>query len=186
MATSAAAPAVKPTQADQQPRDPLFTDTVRVIERFESLVYGLAVTHTPSRVDADDVYQNVFLTYHRKQPACHDEEHIKAWLIRTTLNCARQVTASPWRSRLVPLEGDPAAATPDRFEFRTEQQQDILAALNKLSDIYRTVLHLFYFEDMPVRQIADLLDIDPATVKMRLSRGRGMMRQQLQGDHFNE
>ncbi|MCW5952339.1 MAG: hypothetical protein KIT69_08790, partial [Propionibacteriaceae bacterium] len=51
---------------------------------------------------------------------------------------------------------------------------------------YRTVLYLFYFADQPVARIAELLDVGPAAVKMRLSRGRGLMRERLQEGYFDE
>ena len=159
--------------------------TSEVVVRYESLVYGIAVAHTRCRGDADDVYQDVFLTYHRRQPACRSEEHRKAWLITTTLNCARSVTRSSWRTRVVPLNPD-AAEPADQFRFATEEQEALFGALRSLPENYRTVLYLFYFADQPVARIAELLDVGQAAVKMRLSRGRRMMRDQLTGGLFDE
>ena len=154
-------------------------DTHAVVERYESMVYGIAVTHTRCRGDADDVFQEVFLTYHRRQPECHNEEHRKAWLITTTVNCARRVALSSWRTRVVPLSPEAAQALPATFRFATEEQDAIFRALGGIPLAYRTVLHLFYFEDLPVAGIARQLGIEPAAVRMRLSRGRRLMRDQL-------
>ena len=159
--------------------------TSEVVVRYESLVYGIAAAHTRCRGDADDVYQDVFLTYHRRQPACRSEEHRKAWLITTTLNCARSVTRSSWRTRVVPLNPD-AAEPADQFRFATEEQEALFGALRSLPETYRTVLYLFYFADQPVARIAELLDVGPAAVKMRLSRGGGGRRPRLQGGYFDE
>ncbi|MDR1443112.1 MAG: sigma-70 family RNA polymerase sigma factor [Bifidobacteriaceae bacterium] len=161
--------------------------TETVIDRYGNMVYGVAITHTACHADADDVFQEVFLAYHRNQPRCHDEEHRKAWLLRTTLNIARRIASSSWRTRVVPLTADdppdPAAAG---FTFATERQDAIFHALNRLPEGQRTVLYLFYFEDLPVSQIAGLLGLDPSAVKMRLSRGRAQMRDQLREDLFND
>ena len=159
-------------------------DTHAVVARYQSMVYGIALTHTRCRGDADDVFQEVFLTYHRKQPECHDEDHRKAWLITTAVNCARRVALSSWRMRVVPLSPGDAEALPAKFQFATEQQDAIFRALSAIPLAYRTVLHLFYFEDLPVAGIASQLGIEPAAVRMRLSRGRRLMRDQL-GD-FDE
>ncbi|MGC3954092.1 MAG: sigma-70 family RNA polymerase sigma factor [Propionicimonas sp.] len=159
--------------------------TAEVVARYESLVYGIAVAHTRCRGDADDVYQDVFLTYHRRQPRCRSEEHRKAWLITTTLNCAKAVTRSSWRTRVVPL--NPGGAEPvDQFRFATEEQDELFGALRSLPETYRTVLYLFYFADQPVARIAELLEVGAAAVKMRLSRGRALMRERLQGGYFDE
>lgn len=161
-------------------------DTRGVVLRYESMVYAIALTHTPCAGDADDVYQDVFLTYHRRQPECRSEEHRKAWLITTTLNCARKLARSSWRTRVVPLNPDETGAAPDQFGFVTDEQNVLFRALRSLPETYRTVLHLFYFEDLPIARVAELLELEPGAVKMRLSRGRALMRERLQGGLFDE
>ena len=154
-------------------------DTREVLERYHSMVYGIALTHTRCRGDADDVFQEVFLAYHRKQPEFRSEEHRKAWLITTAVTCARRMALSSWRTRVVPLTPGAVEALPEVFHFATEEQDAIFRALSALPLAYRTVLHLFYFEDLSVAGIASQLGIEPAAVRMRLSRGRRLMRDQL-------
>ena len=161
-------------------------DTHAVVLRYQRMVYGIALSHTKCRGDADDVFQDVFLTYHRRQPECRSEEHRKAWLITTTLNCARQLSGSSWRTRVVPLTRENNQAAPEQFEFATVEQNLLFAALRALPESYRAVLHLFYFEDLPVARIAEVLNLTGATVKMRLSRGRQLMRDRLTGGVFDE
>jgi RNA polymerase sigma-70 factor (ECF subfamily) len=151
------------------------------------MVYGIALTHTQCRGDADDVFQEVFLAYHRGQPRLRSEDHRKAWLIATTLNCAKRVAGSSWRTRVVPMTvGAVEQSMPPAFRFATEEQDAVFRAMKAVGEDYRIVLHLFYFEDLPVAQIAGLLSLEPGAVKMRLSRGRSLMRDQLKGALFNE
>lgn len=161
-------------------------DTQDVVLRYQRMVYGIALSHTGCRGDADDAFQDVFLAYHRRQLEFRSEEHRKAWLITTTLNCARQISGSSWRTRVVPLAPGADEATPVQFEFATLQQNLVFQALRTLPIPYRSVLHLFYFEDLAITRIAEALDVSVPTVKMRLSRGRRMMRDQLTGGLFDE
>lgn len=161
-------------------------DTHGVVARYQRMVYGIALSHTGCRGDADDAFQEVFLAYHRKHPDFRSEEHRKAWLITTALNCSRQIAGSSWRTRVVPMDPGNHAETSDQFEFATVEQNLVFTALRALSQPYRSVLHLFYFEDLPVARIAEVLDVSAATVKMRLSRGRQMMRDRLTGGLFDE
>lgn len=165
-------------------------DTHAVVERYESMVYGIAVTHTACRGDADDVYQEVFLTYHRRRPEFNDEEHRKAWLITTTLYCARRVRLSSWRTRVVPLSRNHdeagAAGMAEDFTLATDEQNVLFRALRSLPESQRSVLYLFYFQDLPVAQIAALLGVEPGTVRVRLSRGRAQMRDKLLGGLWDE
>jgi len=151
-------------------------DTTEVVERYQQMVYAICLTHTGCKPDAEDVFQEVFLTYHRKQPACNDEEHLKAWLITTTLNLARRASSSSWRARVVRLPDDEPEAL-EAFRFEIKEYDELFAALTSLPEAYRTVIHLFYFEDLPVKQIAAVLGEEPGAVKMRLSRGRAMLRE---------
>jgi RNA polymerase sigma-70 factor (ECF subfamily) len=162
-------------------------DTRTVVELYRDMVYRIALTHTRCRSDADDVFQEVFLVYHRKQPDCANEEHRKAWLINTTINCSRQLTGSSWSKKVVPLhDADLQPAEDDRFHFRSDAEDAVLAALQELPLPYRTVLHLFYFEDQPIAQIATTLGIAPGTVKVQLSRGRAQIRTALKGEYFDD
>ena len=70
-----------------------------IIDRYQSQVYGLALAKTGSRSDAEDVFQEVFLAYFQSGKIFHDEEHRKAWLLRTTINLCRRVTQSSWRKK---------------------------------------------------------------------------------------
>ena len=163
------------------------TGTRAVVDRYQDMVYRIAVTHTRCRGDADDVFQDVFLTYHRRQPDCRDDEHLKAWLITTTVNIARRTSTSSWRTRVVPLHpGTEDSATAEPFRFRTELQDAVARAMQALSDEYRTVLHLFYFDDLAVATIAGLLDLTEGAVKMRLSRGRALVRDLLHEGLFDD
>jgi len=148
-----------------------------VIEAYQSTVYGIALTRTRSRADADDIFQEVFLAYFRKNPQCRDPCHLKAWLINATLNCTKKCLRQRARAG-IPLEELPEEA----FIFRAPEDTALYEALCSLADPYRTALHLFYFEDMPVERIAKALGRRPGTVRMQLTRGRALLREQLKGD----
>jgi RNA polymerase sigma-70 factor (ECF subfamily) len=164
-----------------------YLDTSQAVARYRDMVYGIALTHTHSRTDADDVFQEVFLTYHRKRLSFFDDERRKAWLIVTTLNCAKRATASSWQAKIVPLhEHVPDERHDDRFRFRTDEQDAVFAALQELPNKYRTVLHLHYFEDMSIAQICTALCLEAGTVKVQLSRGRAQMREKLKGEYFDD
>lgn len=152
-----------------------------VIERYMNMVFCIALTHTRNQADAEDVFQEVFLVYHRKNPAFNEEEHRKAWLIRTTVNCSKQITGSTYRKKTVPMEEACGI-----FSFDTEEQNLVYDALCELPLIYRMALHLFYFENLTVKEIGKAVRAAPGTVKMRLSRGRALMREKLKGDYFYE
>ena len=150
--------------------------TALAMERYLTMVYRLAHARTGSVQDAEDVAQDVMLRLSRHERSIRNEEHLKAWLIRATVNRANSLFRSAWRRKTLPLE---AAA---RTEMPEPPQHDALTdALSALSPKQRVVVHLYYYEEMRVDEIAAALGIRPDAVKMRLSRARAELRRRLNG-----
>ena len=154
----------------------------QIIDRYQNMVYGLALAKTNSPADADDVFQEVFLACFQSGKAFRDEGHRKAWLLRTTVNMCRRVTASAWRRKTVPLEEQTEVSV--RFQERSENL--VWEAVQRLEEKYRLPVYLFYFQELSTQEIAKALGIRPGAVRMRLSRGRDMLREMLKGDFFDE
>ena len=153
-----------------------------LIDRYQNMVYGLALAKTNSPADADDVFQEVFLACFRSGKIFRDEEHRKAWLLRTTLNISRRYTTSTWRRKTVPLsEREDAPVL-----VREPEENLVWEAVQALDEAYRLPIYLFYFQELSTQEIAKALSIRPGTVRMRLSRGRDMLREALKGDFFDE
>lgn len=154
----------------------------QVIEAYKSTVYGIAFTRTKSHCDADDIFQEVFLTYYRKQPQFNDEEHRKAWLINVTINCTKKLLSKKQYNTIELTE----ALTDAVFEFQSEEDTSVYTALCELPEKYRIILYLYYFEELSVKEISKMLKIRPSTVRTQMTRGREFMRKKLKGEIFYE
>ena len=137
-------------------------------EQYAGMLYRVAYARTGSRADAEDGVQEVCVRLLRARPEFRDEEHAKAWLLRVTINCAKKLHAAPWRRRTEPLS--------ETLEAPSPEGEALWEELRRLPDKYRTVLHLYYYEDMTTEEIARLLDRSPATVRSQLMRGRDRLR----------
>ena len=153
-----------------------------IIDRYQNTVYGLALARTGSRADADDVFQEVFLAYFQSGKTFRDEEHRKAWLLRTTINQSRRVTSSSWRQKTVPLSEREDVPV----QFQEPEENEVWTALQSLAEDYRLPLYLFYFQELSTQEIAKVLAIRPGAVRMRLTRGREQLREKLKGAYFDE
>lgn len=116
----------------------------QVMGLYGTEVYRLAYSRLRSTQDAEDVYQDVFLRYFRKRPAFDSEEHRKAWLLRVTINRAKSHVTSAWVRRTVSME------VPVKFE--EPEQRDLDEALRQLKPDERMLIHLFYYEELTLRQ----------------------------------
>lgn len=147
----------------------------RVIEKYANTVYRLAFAGTKNRADAEDIFQEVFLRYIRRPPLFQSGEHEKAWFIRVTMNCCRSFWRSPARKTL-PLSGEELPAP--------QPEEGLEDYLLRLPRDYRVVIHLFYYEDLPVAQIGRLLRRKESTVRMQLTRARRLLKEYMEGDGF--
>lgn len=146
-----------------------------IIRAHFDMVYRLALSQTRNITSAEDVTQEVFLRFVENRGKLTTAAHIKAWLIRVTINCSKNVFMNSWFKKTVPLTDD--------LTFDTPEKSEVYYAVRTLPSKYRTIIHLYYYEDMSVREIAECLTMNESTVKSRLLRGREMLRKELEGGY---
>ena len=142
-----------------------------VIQRYSDMVYRLAFARTGNVSDAKDLYQEVFLRYLTKAPDFDSEEHRKAWLLRVAVNCANSFHIRLGRRRTEPLS--------EALSVPAPEGEDLWEELRRLPERDRTILHLYYYEDMNTEEIAQLLGRNPATVRSQLLRARTKLKKLL-------
>ena len=74
----------------------------------------------------------------------------------------------------------------ETLSFPDSQSRELFEEVIKLPDKYRIVIHLFYYEDYSVREISNILKISESNVKIRLSRGRAMLKDSLKEEWEND
>lgn len=144
-----------------------------IVRRYSKLVYRIAMSQMGNQSDVDDVYQDVFLQLMRYINRIKDEEHLKYWLIRITVNrCKKQFLSSWWRKTI--------AFTPEMVADKEELPSELYFLVQNLPPKYRSVIHLHYYEEYTVEEIAEILKIKEGTVKSRLFRARKTLEKQLE------
>ena len=147
-------------------------DVSETIRAFADTVYKVALNQMKSREEAEDVFQDVFCRYAFCKTEFKDHEHKKAWLIRVTLNCCRNRFASAWFRHTTGLSDDQPAGS-------MQESREVFDAVMRLPKKYRTVVHLFYYEDMSIREIGQALGIKENTIASQLDRARELLRKSL-------
>ena len=147
-------------------------------EKYFDMVYRLALMRTKDKYFAEDVCQDVFFKYIKSNKAFESEEHTKAWLIRVTINASKSLLTSSWHKKTVPLS--------EEIVFNSPEKSDLFEQVQKLSPKYATIIHLHYYEDLSIKQIAKLLGMKESTVKSHLFRGRQKLKILLGGRYDYE
>ena len=96
------------------------------------------------------------------------------------VNAAMNINRSFWRRASVPLED-----YMETLEFETPEAETLFDEVMRLPEKYRVVIHLFYYEDYPVKEIADILKLSEGNVRVRLNRARTLLKNRL-GEDWND
>ena len=150
-------------------------ETQALAVAYRDRLFAAAFQVCGNAADAEDAAQEALLRYHTSEKQFESEQHIRAWLLRVAINCAKNVSRSFWRRNIVPLE-----EYMDSLEFDSGQSREIFREVMNLPEKYRIVIHLYYYEDYSVAEIGKILGLTESNVKVRLSRGRQLLKKALQ------
>lgn len=148
-----------------------------VLLTYSDMVIRIAYQNTKNMADAEDIAQEVFLKRMTVAPEFESKEHEKAWIIRVTVNLCKDFLKSAWfRKR---------AALDEAFPSH-DQNTEVLDAVMRLPVKFRNAIYLHYYEDMPVAQIAEILQQKENTVSSWLYRARKLLKKSLTGGFDDE
>ena len=147
---------------------------------------ALSVLGPGRETEAEDVAQEAFVRAYRSLPDFRGESRLSTWLYRVTFHLAvdhrramgrRPRTVGEEAVAALPAEG--AESDPYRTSRGGERRRAVRAALERLPENLRAVFHLHYWLGHTVREIGELLDLPPGTVKSHLHRGRQRLAEEL-------
>lgn len=149
--------------------------TEAAIDKYADMVYRLALSQMKNKTDADDLFQEVFVRLVSHIQDLQSWEHVKAWLIRVTINCAKKHYDQYWNKNIDYME-EPERVADSGGGYEIPEEHPVRAAVQKLPPKYRLVIHLYYFEERTVTEIAKLTDQKESTVKSQMHRAREMLK----------
>lgn len=164
------------------------------IDGYSDMLFKLCFLHLQSRQDAEDVVQETLYQYLKREKPFESPEHEKAWLVKVALNGCRRLWRSAWyrhRCRQDAGELSESGMCPDDCSekdlleegmLKKEADRLVLQAVMELPVKYRDVIHLFYYEELSVKEIADATGRKESTVTSQLTRGREMLKRSLKED----
>lgn len=155
----------------------------RALALWGDTVFRVALGQTGSRTEAEDIYQDVFLKLLDQPRTFDSDEHLKAWLIRATINRARDHFRTRTRRATDPLEDHReeaerllAQADSGDEEAANDVFSGLWNAVGHLPEDQRAVVNLFYVEELSTQEIAQVLECTAGAVRTRLYRARSALR----------
>lgn len=151
-----------------------------LIDLYGDDILRLCLLYMGDRQLAEDAFQETLIRAWKNLPGFRGESSVRTWLSHIAVNTCKSMLRTPWlrmrrRSASVDVLLDlPAPAA--------EDHHDLVHAVCALPDRYREVIVLHYYQDMKLREIADMLHIPANTVSTRLRKARLLLGQALEGE----
>lgn len=147
-------------------------------QKYAVIVFRTAYNFLLNKDDAEDIVQEVFIKYFISNKTFNDDDHEKAWILTVTANLSKNVLRSKSRQN---LELDDTIEIVDhKFDKAITNHLDLEEAMKKLTANQRLVIYLFYYEQIPIKNIAKIMKSNENTVKSHLLRAKSKMKTYLE------
>ena len=154
----------------------------QIVTRYQALVASIAYSAIGNLAQSEDLAQETFLVAWRQLKSLEEPGKLRAWLCgivrRATANALRRQQREP-SQQAHPLEqvleAPAAEPVPAEHAISREEETILWRSLEQIPETYREPLVLFYREDQSVERVAAALELSPAAVRQRLSRGRKLL-----------
>ncbi|TVX98247.1 RNA polymerase sigma factor [Cohnella terricola] len=147
-------------------------------DRHVDTVYRVCYSLMGNRQDAEDATHSVFVKLLESDKLFNDSEHEKAWLITAAQNHCRDLHRKWWKKKVVDLD----AGTLKLASTDAVRDRDLEDYLRKLPPTNRLVLYLHYYEGYKVNEIAEMLKLNPNTVKTQMRTARNRLKLEMGED----
>ena len=154
----------------------------KIIDEYGDYLLRVAYLYVKNETTAEDIVQDVFIAFYKKQEQYRQEASLKTYLVKMTVNRCHDYLRSWQHKRVVLFEKITAKRThetPERVYMQNVASSDLIETLFTLSLTYREVIILYYYEEMSTVEIAKLLNCPESTVRTRLQRARKQLKNRM-------
>ncbi len=144
----------------------------KIYSTYGDMIYRICFSYMKNDADTEDIVSETFIQLIHKSPSFVNDEHEKAWLIRVATNLCKN-SLKHWRRRCIDI--DSANVISDSCNMIDETMELVLT----LSDKYKTVVYLYYYEGYNTEEIARILKKPSSTVRNHLIEARQLLKERL-------
>ncbi|MEY9973965.1 RNA polymerase sigma factor (sigma-70 family) [Lysinibacillus sp. RC46] len=136
---------------------------------------------------AEEIVQDVFFAYYQQQERFEQRSSLKTYLVKITVHKSHDYLRS-WKNKrhilFEKLHIGASKRTPETNLLEEDERRILTASLFELPITYREVIILYYYQELKVREIAEVLACTENTVKTRLRRARQILQEKLDSSHW--
>ncbi|CAH2716028.1 ECF RNA polymerase sigma factor SigW [Neobacillus rhizosphaerae] len=156
-----------------------------IMTRYGQDILQLVFSYVRNKQLAEDLTQDIFVKCYKALHTYKQNAKLKTWLFKIASNHCKDYLRSWYFRKVIATEkmAEMTVSSGQNVEqavLEHEEEQTIANAVLKLPMKYREVIYLFYFEDMSLKEIESVLDVNQNTVKSRLKRAKSLLKEELE------
>lgn len=157
------------------------TEFIKIYHLLKNDILRIAYSYTKDLTESEDITQEVFVKLYEHFADFNDDEHIKRWCIKVTINKCKNLFLSSWKKKITFLAEGEENKIPQK---ENNKENNLLESLMKLPQKYRILILLHYYEEYKIKDIANILNIKESTVQTRMQRARNQLEKILKEDQI--
>lgn len=156
-----------------------------IMNQYGQEILQLAYSYVNNKAIAEDLTQDIFVKCYKNLHTYSGKAKLRTWLWRIAINHCKDFHRS-WYQKNVVIAGEelPINGTKKELVEQTviqrEEDDELISAIMKLPIKYREVIYLFYYEELPIKEIAAVTETGVNTVKTRLRRAKELLKERLE------
>lgn len=154
----------------------------RLLDEYGNSIFRMCFIYLKDTHLAEDAVQDTFIKVYNSYSQFKGKSSEKTWIMRIAINVCKNYMRSSWWKHV------DESAVLDNIPANENSVRDdtLLLEVMKLSRKYKEVVLLFYYQDMKIREIAEILQIPESIVSVRLKRARERLKSNLEGMYYDE
>jgi RNA polymerase sigma factor (sigma-70 family) len=156
----------------------------KIVRKYNSIVYTLALRILKNHEEAEELSQDVFIKIYKSLNTFNHKSRFSTWIYRITYNNSiNRLRSQKKYYETLEINDNIVSGFYDNFDRHEEEEEKkiILDCICSLPETERIIITLYYYDDMPVKEISEITGISPANVKVKLFRSRQKLYEELKG-----
>ena len=148
---------------------------IQIVEEYGNRLLRTCYLILKDKEEAEDVVQETFIKVFQKMDSFREKSGLYTWIYTIALNLSRDRLRK--KQDILTLEDEWVGNNDVEYEIEKGFDRELLRKeLFEINSLYREVLVLFYFEELSIKEISNLLNEKEGTIKSKLSRGRNILK----------
>lgn len=152
-----------------------------MMKRYGQEILQLVYSYVNNKELSEDLTQDIFVKCYKSLHTYKGKAKLKTWLWRIAINHCKDYLKSWYTKKVILTENESTymglqKESVEQTVIQQDEDSRLASAVMNLPIKYREVIYLFYFEELPIKEIANLIEVNENTVKTRLRKGKELLK----------